>query len=296
MENFFVAIRDDDTSFWTKPEELEQLYGWFFERGGKVSLAVIPYSWKQINPGMDKDFYIDRSSGRRFIYENKALVDYLHDKIKENRIEIMQHGYDHVYGVKYNGKIEFLDKNVREELRDYKNYCYLPECLYKSSLELEKDLKEGKEILEDTFKVKVKIFVPPGNAISKESVKIVAKIGLHISGIMEKSMNRPINVRTLINYGKRIYWKLKYNLPYPFVMDYGTHKELVAYALTPSTDLDWFYRVFKFCREVRAPFVLATHYWEILRDNKLKKNFYSFLEKLENNRILLLHQLMNNGS
>ena len=51
MGNFFVAIRDDDTSFWTKPEELERLYAWFFERGGKVSLAVIPYSWKQINPG-----------------------------------------------------------------------------------------------------------------------------------------------------------------------------------------------------------------------------------------------------
>ena len=189
----------------------------------------------------------------------------------------MQHGYDHIYGVKYNGKIEFLDKNVREKLKKCKSYQYLPECLYKSASELEKDLKEGKEILEDTFKVKVKVFVPPGNAISKEGVKIVAKLGLHISGIMEKSMNRPINVRTLVNYAKRIYWKLKNNLPYPFVMDYGTHKELVAYALTPSTDLDRFYKVFNLCKKINAPFVLATHYWEVLRNGFLFAELKNFL-------------------
>ena len=277
MRNFRVAIRDDDTSFWTKPEDLESVYGDFFQRGGKVSLAVIPCSWKQVNAGIEPEFYIDKNSGRRFIYENKSLVDYLKEKLKEGKIEIMQHGYDHCYGVEYKGKIEFMDKKTRENLKEEKNYKYLPECIYKSPSQLEKDLKEGKEILEDTFGIKIKVFVPPGNALSADAVKIIAKLGMHISGIIERTMNRPLSFRTILNYTKRIYWKLRFNHPYPFVMDYGTHKELTAYALTPSTNFKRLLSTYELCLKVKAPFVLATHYWEVLRHPFLQKEFSKIL-------------------
>jgi hypothetical protein len=162
--------------------------------------------------------------------------------------------------------------------------------------ELENDLRLGKEILEDTFKTKVRVFVPPGNALSKGAAEIVANLGMNISGIIEKKFNRPVSLRSIINYAKRIYWKIKYNRPYPFIMDYGAHKELVAYAFTPSTELGKLSKIFEFCKKKKAPFVLATHYWEILRDSKLRENFYSFLEKLRNTKILLLHQLIDSGS
>jgi len=299
MGSFCIAVRDDDTSFWTAPWELETLYGKFFKKGLKLSLAVIPYAWRQVNAGVESEFFIDVNSGRRFIYENGSLVDYLKEKLREGKIEIMQHGYDHAYGVYLEEKKkEFLTKDVREYMRvtGVRNYKYLPECIFKSVEELKNDLRLGKEILEDTFQVKVRTFVPPGNALSKEAVKIIADLGMNISGIIERKFNRPLSVRSVMNYVKRIIWKMRYNRPYPFVMNYGTHKELVAYAFTPSSNYEGLIEALNFCRRKRAPFVLATHYWEVLRDGKLRKKFFSFLGELEVDRVLLLYQVISGSS
>ena len=290
-----VAIRDDDTSFWTNPKEIESLYGKFLKEGGKISLAVIPYSWKQVNMGIEKEFFIDKSMGRKPIYENRELVDYLLEKIREGQIEIMQHGFDHSYGVYFKGEKYFLTKDIREYMIRYnvENYQYLPECVFKSEEELKTDLKLGKELLEDTFKVKVRVFVPPGNALSKESVNIVAKLGMNISGIIEKRFNRLFSLKSVLNYARRVWWKIRYNKPYPFVIDYGTHKELVAYAFTPSTDFRKFLGIFEFCMKQKAPFVLATHYWEILGNKTLGKKFFSFLWELQNVEFLFLSQILD---
>ena len=37
-----IAIRDDDTSFFTKPQELEEAYDFITE--GCISLSVVPFS------------------------------------------------------------------------------------------------------------------------------------------------------------------------------------------------------------------------------------------------------------
>ncbi len=292
MKKVFIAIRDDDINFWTKPNDLEKLYGDFFNKGGKVSLAVIPYSWKQVNPGVESAFYIEKDIGRKYIFENKELVDYLTEKIKENRIEIMLHGFDHVYGVKFNGEVRFLDKLTREEINQTKvKYEFIPECIYKSPEELEKDLRMGKQILEDTFGIEIKVFVPPGNALSKDCVGIVAKLGMNISGIVGKTFNRPLSLKSLINFSKKIYWRVRYGLPYPFVMDYGTHKELVAYALTPATNIKKLEQIYEMCKNLKAPFTISTHYWEVLKNETLLQTFKKFLEKLDISRVTFLKDI-----
>jgi hypothetical protein len=65
-------------------------------------------------------------------------------------------------------------------------------------------------------------------------------------------------------------------------MDYGTHKELCAYGLVPGIIYEELKEQFEFCKKVNAPFVLATHYWEVLKNNNLKDIYIQFLNFVQN--------------
>ena len=48
------AIRDDDTSFFTRPDDLERVYGRYWGRGIPVSLAVDEQYYIQMDPDLDE--------------------------------------------------------------------------------------------------------------------------------------------------------------------------------------------------------------------------------------------------
>ena len=88
------AIRDDDTSYFTAPEELEKAYD--FIKEGCISLSVVPntvYTHKNTVFPYGKD----NLCGEFDISRNKELVDYLKQNKKENRYDILLHGYNHEY-------------------------------------------------------------------------------------------------------------------------------------------------------------------------------------------------------
>ena len=58
----YFCIRDDDTSFFTSPEELERVYGQISQLG-PVSLAVVPF----IGQELVKGFLNDTGDGGRCI-------------------------------------------------------------------------------------------------------------------------------------------------------------------------------------------------------------------------------------
>ena len=293
MSSNKVAVRDDDCSYWTMPDELESVYGKYWERGIKVSFSVIPYAYALINRGNRKEMY--HSDEARYIYENRPLVEYLKEKIKLNQIEIMQHGYDHSYHIVHNGNRKFLSKDVRDNIKPIDMVEYLPECIHKDDSQIKREICEGKEILEDTFGIKVGVFVPPSNAIRSYVVEEVAGLGMNISGTMTPAFNRKKTVKSVKLYLDKTIWHIKNKeVPYPFLMDYGTHKELAGTTVSPSTNKKSFSMKYEYCKQNNIPFVLATHYWELNEDEATKQYFDFWVEKLleDKNRVMTMSEVL----
>lgn len=296
------AIRDDDVSFWTKPEELESVYKDIWAKGIPVSFAVIPFAVKSLNCGDWDNFY--QEENQMGIGKNKDLVEFLKNKLRENKISIILHGYSHQYKVGRNksDKLVLATKENLDRLRkdkNGKNLFWVGEYSWKNYEQLKKETKEGKEYLEDLFHTKITVFVPPSNDISKDGVKAVAECKLNISGTMFlNKYNRLISYYSLKNWCLKFLWRLLYNKVYPYVMDYKTHKELCAYSLVPGIALDDLIDNLKFCLNKNAPFVLATHYWEVNKDNSLKDAFYQFINALKFYRVnySLVDDIINNDN
>src|SRR3954453_22812476 len=86
------CIRDDDTSFFTSPDDLEGVYG-EISRVGPVSLAVVPFHRAGTSGCVP-----ERSRLRWTVHplhENRELVEYLRIGISKGRFEIMLHGSHH---------------------------------------------------------------------------------------------------------------------------------------------------------------------------------------------------------
>ncbi len=284
------AIRDDDTSYWTQTEQLQKLYLDSIEKGLKVSLAVVPKSVETIERGNRKFLY--QNNNCHYIYENKKLVEFLKYYIKKGQVEIMLHGYDHSYCVKIGTENIFLDANLRKKVGTTKQLEFVPECIHKSEALLEKQLQEGKQILEDTFETKVRVFVPPSNALSAQTVLLVEKLGLNISGTITNKFNRKIDLYSLSVYLKKAFWKITtHDVSYPKVMKYKRHKELIGYSFTPSTNGKRFQKQYEYCKMHHYPFTLAIHYWELLENNELQQNFYQFLEQVQRAEVAFVSEL-----
>ena len=58
MQSNFI-IRDDDLSYWTKPEAIEIVYKPLFDRKIKISFATIPFAVQMFNAGNFDTFYQD---------------------------------------------------------------------------------------------------------------------------------------------------------------------------------------------------------------------------------------------
>jgi len=273
-----LIIRDDDLSYWTKTEDIERVYRPLFEKGVKISFAVIPYAVKMHNAGNFDLMYQDEDSAKA-IGENREIVEYIKDKIDKGLVEIMLHGYNHLYSLKTDDMIYVATKFNTMYMREKKKSFYFLGEYIDEYDKLYAKTKEGKKYLEDLFGVKISDFVPPSNQIVNDGVRAVADNGLNISGIAGKKYDREINAKGLVSYSKRVLFKMSYpNLTYPYVIDYGTHKELAGYAFTPSTDWQRYENQLSFCEKNDLPFQIATHYWEL--EGELLQKYYDFIKKV----------------
>lgn len=271
-------LRDDDASYYTEVCDLIKIYDILISNGIKVSFAVIPKARKVINHGNRyTKYYLDEWG---YLYENKELVEWLKGHIRNNNVEIMQHGFEHTYAIKRAKKYEVIGKSIREmyDKKNIKPYLY-PECFYKKNDILMNEIKLGKEILEDTFNIKIKDFVPPSNLLSRECSKIVALNGMNISGMIKRNMNRVANFHTIRNYILKNLWKLIKKETYPYILKYKDHKELAANTLGSATNIKKITNKFEKYQAKDKPFVLATHYWELIDNSTIKDLLYSLIEK-----------------
>jgi len=292
------AIRDDDVSFWTNPDDLEKLYAPIFKENIKISFSIIPFAVRSHNQGNRSEFY--QESLLKPIGENKKLIIYLKDKIKANQVSLMLHGFSHQYKVKVlkTGKSILPLKHELDKLKQKAlKYIFLGEYNWKSYKKMLIETKQAKEYLEDLFKVKISIFVPPSNDISRAGIKAVSKCNLNISGsIYLKKFNRPVCIHSLKNWLLKLWYKLRYSKKYPYIMHYKSHKELCSYGLVPGVNFQTLKEQFNFCKRKKAPFILAVHYWETLKNPEIYKTFFIFLNYIKNQNLkfLFVEEVFNN--
>lgn len=257
-------IRDDDTSYFTSPDELIRAYEkiWIY---GPVNLAIIPFSVKTFNHGVKGKFYQDLTN-QYFIGDNEELVAFLKKMINENKVNIMLHGYNHAY------------------LPCSNNLLYpfgIPEFIH--SVNQFERIKEGKEALEKLFDITIKWFIPPSNALTLETINACDSIGL--------------NIPLLYNLRKRFFSTL-YNNPFAFIINrinlysnnnfpltIDNHKEILCTSYTSITNFN------KSCNRIYKNKVIATHYWEVNQFEYIKNKIIHDIENDYNYSIRSMNEI-----
>jgi hypothetical protein len=250
------VIRDDDLNYFNKPREIEMWYRDIFNLGIPVGFSVVPFV------RVNSDAFgvkIEDSCKEYSISENKELVNYLK---KNDFIEIMQHGCTHEI---FNGKFE-----------------------YESNIDLFERTKRGKEELEKTFEKEIKIFVPPHDRISNQGILAVEAAGMNIiRGIGSKNfLFRPQYFKAIWKMAiHRLKFPNKQKIPaYPFVIDFGKHKEAYSNRLNED-NLEDLIRRLKFCHEVNGNFIVTLHLYTFNKKiqfkikNHLVKKYLKFIKK-----------------
>jgi len=252
------AIRDDDVSFFTNWQDLDRLYANLW---GKVpiSFSVIPFAapnWRG-----ETKIRAEKSPNPSFkaLHENTELVEYLKIKIQNKEAEIMLHGFSHEYRIIRGRRIG--------------------EYVWKSKDQLIKETLEAKQYLEEIFQCPIQVFVPPSNMIGKKGIIAIEAARLNLSGIIGRRIDRPISLSYIKAYIRRWIYRCLRGKPYPFPLIIGNHAELVAYSLTPSASLSWLLETMRVCYKLGAPFVLATHHWELIEHPELYNAFCQLIEE-----------------
>jgi Uncharacterized protein conserved in bacteria (DUF2334) len=229
------CIRDDDTNFFTQPEELERAYGRITEMG-PVSLAVVPFCRAGTNKAVPENL-----RGRHTIHplhENTRLVAYLRDKVAAGRFEIMLHGYHHD---ETHDRPEFADGD-----------------------DLHQRVLDGRRYLEDLLATTIKVFVPPHNTIGRAGLRAIAQERLHLGGAAGVRGGWPVlSADTWALWWRLRQWRVNGGVGVPWILDLGDHREIPGNAVTPWSSLKANVMALDGAFDVGGVFCAATHYWEL---------------------------------
>jgi len=277
----YLLIRDDDVSYFTKPQTLEKLYGPLLNEKKPINFAVIPkincnITVDQENPyrkkehleydpiippkyrGREEDFQVD---------ENSDITEFIQSFEK---YEVLQHGFTHglVNGVK-----EFRIKN--KEI-------------------LKQRAEAGRDILQKCFRLTPSFFVAPWDNVSLEAFNFIE------SSYKGLSMGR-INPTRLPSKSWASYLqKMLSSTNYVF------YKSLLivehsGYLLTRFNEPNSILNKVKKIIESQDISILVNHHWEYFYDwNGLDSSFFNawkevveFVLQKEDLKIITFTELNN---
>ncbi len=229
------CVRDDDTSYFTSPEELEKVYS-RWTRLGPVSLSVVPFVRAGNSRGVPPPH-----RGKWTVHplqENRALVEYLRAGAGEGRYEIMLHGYHH-------------DRPGNS-----------PE--FAVSRDFSAQVADGRKYLEDLLDARVRVFVPPHNAIGRAGLRAIVHAGMHLGGAAGVRSGWPLLSRmTWTAWLRMRRWKRSGGVCFPWIVDLKDHREIACRPVTPGSSIDQNKASIDQARSVGGVCCLATHYWEM---------------------------------
>jgi len=259
-----MQIRDDDISYFTTPQELENVWGKWY---GKVNIlfAITPFMVETKEYKIDgREFSCHQLGDKEFdIAKNIELVKYIKELLEKGYVKIGLHGYNHKYMIENDTLIAEYD--IKDE-----------KILYDKSI-------KAKEHLEKLFDTKIDIFIPPDNAVSSETIKALSKSGFKkvLRAFPIRYIDTKLKFSFISFWIKRIYFKLKYNLVYSKTYFNGYLDEEASY-LYKGQSLEQLINDYKLYKKYNLPFTLATHYWEL--KDEIKENLDNFLEKVLDDR------------
>jgi predicted deacetylase len=250
-----LAIRDDDTCYFTDPADLERVYHDVWDRV-PICLATVPFAIGYERAGIPREHWHD---GEAFALErNAGLTAFLKTLIAGGRATIALHGYTH---------------------QDY------PEGFeFQAAPDPERRVADGLRYLRDTLGVTPSIFVPPHNALSRRGLAAVGAAGLNILGSFlsfRPSMRAwdymtPANWLRIAQFRRATGRRKSDRFVYPCVLRYADHAEFGCHSLIPGTTLEELKQGFDEARRAGGDFCLATHYWEV--DAAMKDVLLRFLD------------------
>jgi peptidoglycan/xylan/chitin deacetylase (PgdA/CDA1 family) len=250
-----LALRDDDTSYFTHPEQLHRVYGDVWDHL-PVCLATVPFAIGYRQAGIPEAHW---HSGQRFpLEQNEALTGELRSLLSAKRVSVALHGYTHQ---DYPGGYEF-----------------------QAAPDPDRRVEHGRAYLQDVLGTRIGIFVPPHNALSKRGLSAVSRAGLNVLGsfLSFRPSMRAWEWRTVGNYWRVRRFRASTGrtkrdvLIYPFPLRYRTYAEFGCHGLIPGTTVEALRRGFDEARACGGDFCIATHYWEV--DDTLKSVLLRFLD------------------
>jgi peptidoglycan/xylan/chitin deacetylase (PgdA/CDA1 family) len=237
------AIRDDDTCYFTRVDQLEKVWGSILPYI-PVSLAVTPFAVESFHSGDIERFY--QGNTPQALDGNPELVDWLKARMRDGSVSVMCHGYTH----------EYLRVSPRRRLQEY---------VWKPYERLALETRQSKSYLERVLPARVSTFVPPGNAISRAGLEAVQPYYPNVltSFSLRRWRDWRLERGSLIGLARRLYYHCRYQAPSVRMENVAGVNLISSFSLTARGTWEQALRRFELCRALGADFVVAVHYWEI---------------------------------
>jgi len=290
------AIRDDDISYFTPPEKLEKIYRNAWNKGFKVSFATVPMHKGTNNLNVPPEF---RNDGKYYpINQNEELVKYLKIKISEDKVDILQHGFCHTENSNLPALKFDLEKGILSSNNEQKiDLAKYSEFYGANKKEVNSKVEKGKNILEATFGIPIKVSVSPQELLTKTLWTALWKNNLNYCGGLGRNVITQIPINH-INFYSALKAATKKVL--------RINSELISQDIIHFTDiitipatyrhywnkftsdelaeywLNHFKTVFEKKKQQKGYFILLTHYWEYFYDWEeeiTQKKQYEYLSK-----------------
>jgi hypothetical protein len=233
------VIRDDDLNYFSKPSDIDRWYADIFAENIPVGFSTIPF----VKPV--SDVYTSNASTENKECPISANIELVAHVKNQPLIEILQHGTTHETE---NGIFEYQKDNG-----------------------LIDDTQRGKEELQKAFGEKFQnVFVPPHDWIGNHGIRAIEAANENIirgrgAGLRNMIMRR----HYLVIFFRMVWFKLTHFLTgiipaYPFVLNFGKHKEACSYRLD-DTDV---FNGLAYAHKKNGIFVVVTHLHALTNEKK----------------------------
>lgn len=287
LMKYYICLRDDDTSYYTSPDEL--IKGYEFVWGNyPITLATIPFihgsshvmsSLDPLNNSSinldnvqqakknqyanmrewEKSATLQEASDYYRVYplnDNSNLIEFLKQYISCGKVEIAQHGVFHQYTPS--------GAEMRGGCISYETVRY------------------GKEYLEKLFGIKINTFIPPSNSIDLICAKYIKQLDMQLfcSGGIKYS-NHMDKIKSYLSDKETIKHNIKRKMKKSDIPLFMANGIYVFGSLTydPFKNYDSILDLVESQLDKTGFAALGTHY-TLLKDDSYRKNYLSVVRQL----------------